>query len=256
MYAAKYWWQHLRQYSGLASQALIDLAVGFAMTTGDRYIFMWLQIWNIEYGSSRPDLAINICELGPPLYYMAYTGILEVVSELLLVTVDVDARGDYGTALHVASERGYEKIVTKLLNYGADIEDRAPYHRSTALQIASREGHKKTVQVLLEHGADVNARGGRDGSALQAAVYKEHEQIVQMLLDRGANVNAPGGPDGIALKIALRRRHRRIEEMLLKHGARHTSPEEDDKASKLAQQLWRMYKQDHLNSEMIRRLSL
>ena len=126
---------------------------------------------------------------------------------------------NYGTTLHAASLGGHEKIVTMLLNKGADVNAQGGLYGS-ALQAASVEGHDQVVSMLLDKGADVNAQGGEYGNALQAASVEGHDQVMQMLLDKGADINAQGGVFGNALQAALSGGHDHVVQMLLDKGAR------------------------------------
>ena len=71
------------------------------------------------------------------------------------------------SALFYASEKGHSKVVRKLLDSGADVNevyslpprDRYSWSqesKSTVLMTASRWGHLKVVQELLKEKADVN----------------------------------------------------------------------------------------------------
>lgn len=60
------------------------------------------------------------------------------------------------TALMLASENGYAKVVRLLLEAGADI-NAAKFDGATALMLASQIGNTEVVRILLNHGAKVNA---------------------------------------------------------------------------------------------------
>ena len=59
--------------------------------------------------------------------------------------------------LHWAASCGYERVVQRLLERGADV---ARKNRSgqTALSRAAMEGHEAVVELLLEKGADVKSK--------------------------------------------------------------------------------------------------
>lgn len=65
-------------------------------------------------------------------------------------------RIDGVTALMLASENGYAKVVRLLLEAGADI-NAAKFDGATALMLASQIGNTEVVRILLNHGAKVNA---------------------------------------------------------------------------------------------------
>jgi hypothetical protein len=104
--------------------------------------------------------------------------------------------------LLVALEQGQEKVVSMLIEAGADVNAQGG-HYGNALQAASWDGQEKVVSMLIERGADVNAQGGHFGNALQAASWGGREKVVSMLIERGADVNAQGGQYGNALQTAL-----------------------------------------------------
>ncbi|KAL2219638.1 ankyrin repeat-containing protein [Thermoascus aurantiacus ATCC 26904] len=134
--------------------------------------------------------------------------------------------GGPGSALQIASAKGYKevvellltnikygdsigKIVQILLDRGADVNASLSAYCETALVGASSEGHQEIVQILLDHGTDVNAIG---------ASSEGHIEIVKILLDHGADVNYPDY--GFRpLQEALLRGHKEVVQMLLAHGA-------------------------------------
>ena len=60
--------------------------------------------------------------------------------------------------MHLASERGIEKIVQILIDSGADV-DVSDVDQWTSLHHASGNGNFNVVMVLIDHGkADVNAK--------------------------------------------------------------------------------------------------
>lgn len=72
--------------------------------------------------------------------------------------------------LIVASQKGYEVIVTLLLASGANVNMRNK-HGKTALYWASNNDHDATVKVLLENGVNLNAKNDREETALLAASF-------------------------------------------------------------------------------------
>ena len=156
---------------------------------------------------------------GNALQAVSASGNEKIVSMLLDRGADVHAQGGhYGNALQAASYWGHEGIVKLLLERGADVNAQGGYY-GNALQVASRNGCEQIVKLLLERGADVNAQGGHYGNALQAALCKGYKEIVELLLERGAKVNAQGGHFGNALQGASDLGHKWIMDLLLERGA-------------------------------------
>jgi ankyrin repeat protein len=58
---------------------------------------------------------------------------------------------------------------------------------TTVLTIAALMGHTKVVSVLLEHGADVNAKNQDGSTALHAAAFLGRAETAQLLLEKGAD---------------------------------------------------------------------
>ena len=144
------------------------------------------------------DLMQTYSDRGVPLIAAVENGNAKIVSMLLERGADVNAQGGpSGNALQAASEHGFESIVTKLLEHGADVQAPGGYHGSP-LQAASNNGHEPIVKILLDVGANANAHGGRFCNALQAAAYMGHATIVRMLLKKGAHVNAKVEHDNAA----------------------------------------------------------
>ena len=172
-------------------------------------------------------MTLTTSDLAQPLYYAASTGLPELVRSTLHQTIDIDADvRPHGTALRVASRRGYEKIVRILLNAGAKVNANNPKcYLGSALCAASYSGHEEVVRILLDAGANSNedntveeaARGGSvaivqlllhaganfntRSSALHGAI--KHLGILKMLLDAGVDVDARGRFDSTPLQVAV-----------------------------------------------------
>lgn len=135
------------------------------------------------------------------------------------------------TTLQAAAEKGYERILQKLLDDNARLNAKpAQELGQTALQAAARCGHTRVVRALLEHDntpkVNFNAMGsGR--TALQAAAGEGHEEIVKLLVSAGADVNAPPAAEygRTALQAAAESGHERIVNFLIDAKASvHTDP--------------------------------
>ncbi|EGB02614.1 hypothetical protein AURANDRAFT_35077, partial [Aureococcus anophagefferens] len=94
--------------------------------------------------------------------------------------------------LHVAAALGHAKIVSMLINEGADVDASDGGMSPTPLFYAAGAGHVAVVKTLLAHGALLTWEDPlQDGAtALHVAAALGHAKIVSMLLNEGADVDA------------------------------------------------------------------
>ncbi len=169
----------------------------------------WVKLYDVD----RPwHTSINfrraLDDIPAPVYYASLLGLDQALHDLInskqlesttiralspaptsSVPQKINARGGrYSNALQAALYRGYEKVVTMLLDKGADINAQGGEY-GNALQAASSGGYKKVVTMLLDKGADINAQGKRYSNALQAASSRGYKKVVTMLLNHDAVVN-------------------------------------------------------------------
>jgi ankyrin repeat protein len=86
----------------------------------------------------------------------ASAGDLLGVSEALELGAHVNAKDEYNnTSLNWAALWGHGEVVTKLLDAGADIENKGSGGGMTPLANAASRGHFEVAQVLLDRGARV-----------------------------------------------------------------------------------------------------
>lgn len=158
----------------------------------------------------KKNLHVESTDLGYTLLVIVARGYTTVVDKLLNAGADVNYRLEsadlnyrpkhadlnyrFGSAgfryispLCVAASKGFEEIVIKLLNAGADVNMNPGY---TALYTAVVNGHDTIVGRLLEAGADVNLFSEVHGPALYAARVRGHKAIVNKLLKAGASRRA------------------------------------------------------------------
>jgi ankyrin repeat protein len=94
--------------------------------------------------------------------------------------------------LQAASEGNLGKVI-KALENGANVNAREQFG-DTALNQAARYGHIAVVRRLVEAGADIENKGGADltplmNAALPSQPSASHFETVQFLLDQGARVS-------------------------------------------------------------------
>lgn len=154
---------------------------------------------------------------GSPLYTAILRGYDELVAKLLDCGADPNAHhpdsppGDEFPLL-IASKRGFHEIVKLLIGAGARINCPSRY---TALGLATAESSHSTVKVLLAAGVNPN-NGGIRGCPLEVAVLKGSEDIVKCLLDAGADVNLVNSTRQSILLKAVNSGNLRLVELILK----------------------------------------
>lgn len=186
-YAASYWGNHM--HSGIdddiRKRALKYLSnsisiVSAYQASSDKRHFSYLGVYFLGIGMS------NITRL----HVIALFGLAEIAEEVLVTSVDVNAKAYDGTTpLHIAAEAGHVQMVQFLLRAGAEIAPEA-IDRQAPLHMAAKNGHEAVVKLLIEAGADCNdcrARGGE--SPLHLAADYGHFNVVQILLKKGADIN-------------------------------------------------------------------
>ncbi|KAF3926556.1 Ankyrin-3 [Arthrobotrys entomopaga] len=117
----------------------------------------------------------------------------------------VQDRNRHTTPLHIATEKGDEKMVHLLLDYGAE----ARFDGFSPLNIAATLGRLDLVKLFHEKGQDLNVIGA-DGLPLDSAALSKNLQLVRYLVEHGAR---------FTLKI-------KSKYYWQKHNALHTAIEE------------------------------
>lgn len=127
-----------------------------------------------------------------PLAVAAKHGHLGVVKVLAERGADVDAGGDYWTALHFAAKGGHEEIVSFLLTNGAQANIGSDANEMTPLMVACRYDRLGVVRVLVQHigTQGLEARAGNGMTALAWAVSWGCKEIVAFLLEEGADAGS------------------------------------------------------------------
>jgi ankyrin repeat protein len=97
----------------------------------------------------------------------------------------VDEKGM--TALSYASKFGHEKIVMKLLKYGAKV-DIPDIYGKTALMYACRNQHLNIVKLLLHYGAFIDATDNDHNTALLLSIKHNLSIIANFLLKNNADI--------------------------------------------------------------------
>ncbi|KAM3075671.1 hypothetical protein ACMFMG_007803 [Clarireedia jacksonii] len=143
------------------------------------------------------DLSIDNDEGSIPLYSACQRGHLEVMKLLLEKDTDLSVASNDGwtlldsvsanghlevaTLLHLASIKGYTKIVKFLVEHQVEL-DTQDTDGHTALHFASENGRFEVVKFLIKHGAEVNIKGDNGQTPLMCAIVHRHDAVVELLL--------------------------------------------------------------------------
>ena len=136
----------------------------------------------------------------------------------------VNLRDDNGqTALHHAVQCFDPvscEILSCLIEHGGDVN--STYDNCTPLMIAAERGQMKLVTFLIEHGANLDRRDKDDQTALHYAVcgFDVSCEILSYLIENGAEVNAFTRRDNCTpLMLACKYGHLNAVTSLIEHGA-------------------------------------
>ena len=134
------------------------------------------------------------------------TGDTEIVSMLVEMGADVNAKDNYGVTAYGSKCLWTHGDRVNASGDGADVN--AMNNGGYGFIEAKMNGYTEIVSMLLEMGADVNAKNNEGRTALMAAIYycKNYYcvpswtiEIVSMLLEMGADVNAKDNEGSTAL---------------------------------------------------------
>ncbi|KIW67300.1 hypothetical protein PV04_06564 [Phialophora macrospora] len=216
-YAAKNWGHHAREASVLCQEVMefLKYETKVEASTQARYS---------RYFSYTQDFPRAMTGL----HLAAYFGAEEIVKGLYLKGAETDPRDSYGrTPLSWAAENGYEAVVKRLLEKGADLESTDEDYGRTPLSWAVKKGHEAVVKQLLEKGANLESKENNGRTSLSWAATIGHEAIVKQLLEKGADLESRDEVYGRKpLTWAAINRHKAIVKQLLEKGANLESKDE------------------------------
>jgi len=141
----------------------------------------------------------------------------ECHEQMALLLVERGAAIDHesaprGEALHLAVDRGFERVVARLLALTKRPKWKSPL-RCSLLVLAVSRRHTGIVKRLLAAGAPV------EPAALGAACARGHFALVALLLEAGADVNGQRPSDAPLVEAASGGQTKMLQ-WLLKHGAK------------------------------------
>lgn len=100
----------------------------------------------------------------------------------------------------LAAARNKIKVVTLLLDRGADIETRDKWDKKNPLLVAAFHGHNEIVDLLLQRKAKVNVDCFGE-TALMFAARNKHVETVKKLVAAGININIVNKDGRTALEM-------------------------------------------------------
>lgn len=120
---------------------------------------------------------------------------------------DAIAHGDYPSAL-------------KMIEDGADIEEKDANAGGSVLHFAVQKGKLPIIDLLVNRGADINSRTKTSTTPLHTAVFYGHLHVVEYLVSRGADINAQSALGATPLQLAMAAKQEPIAARLRELGAR------------------------------------
>jgi ankyrin repeat protein len=116
----------------------------------------------------------------PPIHWAMAHGHPDLALMFIDGGADVRAVYDVGTPLGRAAERGYDRVVERLLAKGVDV-DAGTTVGTTPLQFAVESRHVGCVKLLLDHGADGKRIDPAARVALERSDVADDKAIAELL---------------------------------------------------------------------------
>ncbi|KAJ8026613.1 Transient receptor potential cation channel subfamily A member 1-like [Holothuria leucospilota] len=162
-----------------------------------------------------------------PLHVACTHGSTKIVSLLIDKGADICCKDDErNTPLHLACLSGYADIVKLLFSAGVKqkklkrmLKDTECNNHGTPLHLAVDNGKNEIIELCLQHNADVNAICGRRNTPLHAACDSNNIDTVKLLLNHGASVNGGNVDQTTPLHKACLTNRFEVVDLLLQKGA-------------------------------------
>jgi Ankyrin repeats (3 copies) len=113
----------------------------------------------------------------------------EELSDSVLSNSSHGSLTNRGKTLHLSTEKGNSRIVSCLLEHGADIsaQDELGF---TALHYAAKHGHEQLISLLIDKGANIDSPNCQGWTPLHVAANEGRDDVVRVLIVKGEDLNA------------------------------------------------------------------
>lgn len=128
----------------------------------------------------------------------------------------VDCPGG-NTALILAIQKGHLEVAHRLLDAGASPKTKGG--GTSVLNAAAYQGNELLVKKIIELGADTNQRDGSGHMPIASAILNEKIGIVELLLKVGVDSNSKSAGGSAILIGAVAGGNLELCRLLIKHGA-------------------------------------
>ncbi len=118
-----------------------------------------------------------------------------LLSFYLRIGCNLDDTNNIGqTFLHIVSEKGYKRLLQRLLQHGTKAINMQDSTGNTPLHLAAMGGHQEIIEMLVRFGAEVNALNyyasvNRNRTPLDEAFWHHRIECVQVLRALGGKQN-------------------------------------------------------------------
>jgi hypothetical protein len=153
-----------------------------------------------------------------PLFAVAKKGDVKKLQVLLEKGEPIEAKGQWGhTPLMCAVANDQVEAALFLISHHADVNHKTK-DATNCMQLATMLGNVRILTALIEAGANIDERADRGATPVMWAANRGHLDALRLLIQRGADVNALDTLSHTALMYAQPERLH-VVEFLLEHGA-------------------------------------